>query len=100
MAELMDGAQMLIGDEQFKVLSHEFVSHFAGMRRTAMVALIDSKYLKIRGKFLTDRMPVLGRAEETMEDHQRCALAKALKMELHLEKISKAFLHSAAKLII
>ena len=66
MAEQMDWGQTLVRQRQLEVLSHKLVTHVGGVRRTAVISLIDGKDLKIRGKFLADGMPILERAEETV----------------------------------
>src|SRR5258708_30113151 len=66
-----------------KIRSHERVIHVRMMRRAAMVPLVDRKDWKTRGQFETNGMPVIGRAEEAMQDDERLVLSINFGVKLH-----------------
>jgi hypothetical protein len=48
-----------------------------------MIALVDGNYRKVIAKAASDRLPVIRRAEQAVQDIKRITLAAGLEMQIH-----------------
>jgi hypothetical protein len=64
-------AQTFVLDESLHVVGHLEIAHRIGPGRRAVVAQVDCKHAMRAGQSARNAAPVVARAEQAVQDHQR-----------------------------